>query len=1593
MKQKEFILINKGMRRDLSVSKAGESSAYENRNVRITATDKDTLLSVTNERGNRDAGVVFEGVLVGYGVLNEFVLLFTEDNGISRIYRAELYDYTFRTILIFSGKLGFSADYPIETLVDYETDDVQKIYWLDGKHVLRFLNFSDSSLKKHLVSGDLYNDPVFDFAEDITWFDSDRPSSSAPSVTITKDNGGNSRANGVAQYFMTYYNKNGQQTGIIWSSPLIYLSPDGRGGAADGSNSNRITVTASEIDNTFDYARLYMIVRTSLDGQTTGYIVGESSVSEGKAVFVDDGSHLETSDPASFIFLGGSGVIAGTMAQKDGTLFLGNLTSIGKTGTQKIEEAIRDTAFYLTGDRFKYGKDWESAIVSFRYSSSKVSDDKRCHIPYVLADGYYPYESQLKYTNAQISTFKGGEKYRFALRFIKGNGTMSKPFWIGDRVNPYYPKMRSDYSVSRVIAECIVPDTVIQAASADGYVSAQLMIAQATYADRSVKAQGIVSPTMFNLFRRTYGLTYAQSSWMYRMRGGDCPSRHLDTLTRSDSPYAEMQCAWWPDNSTVPSALYCTDSSGKFVTTPYGYTEFTALRIIVTIEARKAGGKMALVRFYAKYYRNVDDVEASKTYEYMLTPSAWWGWGQLKDKIVANWLSAYESADVPAEYRVTAGFMYSKLDEAMGKATNFKPYTLTYANPSEDGKILLDFTTRDASKLYAKLNREYYFVDENVVTLNSPEISYGAVSLDRNSSIKFRIVGVARMTANISDFSVNVTDGEYPSGPKMPCLLSNVNVTDKCSGLSAWPLIAEYGYRKVNENQYEQVQAPYAYMAYMWQKTGSVPAFGTDNTQWSKLSNKIVANLRYSHWTIYNDYKNGSWDVSPSDIRQLTGLGAKLYEMRLGSNTVTYSADIDELVTMPDNTDYPVFFSLQDAAKGQQLQISSAKNVNDPVHLTYKSDAHTVIALPDNDGKSTILPYMRETERFSLDDVVGNGPYAPWSGESSLSGRTLIYREVDSVEEHVSNLSFGSYGPFKKLSETTSSGIVIMRASLADMGSSAVSDFNRMTSYVGKSYPGRTVYACLKATDGSVLLVDISGAKTASVQVRLYREPVLNLISIRFVSAIAMSSVRLVFYDESGQKTHDVTDTVIGTGTDYMFKEKPSKLGNFSKVGFVVSFAATYTSSDGSTQPVVPALDKTGADDRLAAGSSAFSITNYAEYIAVDGLYINPETNTSEIKFADVSSSPVRFYILDEKHKMTYSGRYSPEYKSPLQSKFSLSDKKLFTNDCPYLYVGELYHDFDSEAENKPELDTRYGGISESAVEGNTFIEAGSRTLLTESEDRDSYAKTELDCSALYDYIYNESNLQSSDFKLPVELSGKAGIAETITLRSLNAISISDILPTSTNKCSGLSIKHDEDGTWKSMIAGMPAARVALLAQDPTYTVAILRNGYARRGKWKKYINKYGILQSTHTERDSRYKKMRCGYANGLPTRRMRIIGYDLMICSDINAMKETSCTWGVGDTRINYNTATLVSSLGTALVLPQPKKYSVTRDGRFSSRSSKDLVELFIGLYHYEDGQWKLASNIVQVRGRASDNTKIWEFDKENIVQTATQKEKTSTV
>ena len=183
MKQKAFVLQNKGMNRDLSISKATESSAYENHNIRVLARDHDTMLSVTNERGNRRVilndqvsenlritedeelritenelfrkvydtsetdTIDFDGILIGWNVLNNHIVLFTNEGTTDRIYRIDYEkdeqhpELEFTPHLLFEGELGFKLNNPIESVVYYETEDIQKIYWVDGENVLRFMNF------------------------------------------------------------------------------------------------------------------------------------------------------------------------------------------------------------------------------------------------------------------------------------------------------------------------------------------------------------------------------------------------------------------------------------------------------------------------------------------------------------------------------------------------------------------------------------------------------------------------------------------------------------------------------------------------------------------------------------------------------------------------------------------------------------------------------------------------------------------------------------------------------------------------------------------------------------------------------------------------------------------------------------------------------------------------------------------------------------------------------------------------------------------------------------------------------------------------------------------------------------------------------------------------------------------------------------------------------------------------------------------------------------------------------------------------------------------------------------------------------------
>lgn len=1597
MKQKEIVLQNKGVSRDFSVSKASNEYAFENHNIRITARDHDTLLSVTNERGNKQVeDLVFAGDLVGWNVLNNYLILFTAGKVPSQgqqidwsyIYRVKYDGESFSSLVIFSGALGFSTLHPIESIVDYETEEIQKIYWIDGVHVLRFMNFSDAYLEKHLVDGTLDLDPVFSFANDVTWFDSTKPASQFPTAILTKDNGGNVRANGTTQYFLTYYNKNGQQTGIIYSSPLVYLSPTDNGGPADGTNNNRVTLAFSGLDSSFEYVRLYQIVRTSYNGTAVAYIVDEAAIINGNATFIDDGTPQSTTDAASFLFLGSQEVIAGTMAHKDGTLFLGDLQSVGRTGIAALEQAIKANAFILHGEEFTYGVDWESNIISFQYSTKTDTQGKKSSIPYITANGFYPYNNQLNYTSAQISTFKGGEKYRFALRFFRSDGTYSKAFWIGDKVNAYYPRITDSATIQRAIALCELPSDIITAAQAAGFYSVQLMIAEANVSDRSVLAQGIVNPTVFNIYNRLNDAPYTQASWMFRPKGGAHPFRHLDSLLKADDRNSELQCVWWGEDDTRPMPLYYVNSSNKLAITPYGTKNYTHIQVTGIVYAQKV-----LVKYWGTltivYYENNTE---SRRDVYNIGGGAPL-YNNSKLKLVNDWLQAYDKSDVPVAQRETEQKIMKYCADALSDATLTAPGTQHYYL----AKMAIDFNSQLKNQLFANNSKEYYFVDENIVTLNSPEIEYGDVKIDSVSDVKFRIVGAAGISGNISDYKITTENFKYPGNRVLKYNFSKQNISSEVEGVSAWPLYAEYGYRDTNSDSEadEATLDVFAYMTYMWQKSGSIPGFAEENeAPLSTLATKVIANLRFAYYSVFNNYKKNPWSVTPRDVRTFDALFSQLYTIKVGSDKRVYSANVDDLVTMPYDTTYPVLYSTTPKAPEENVDLKHLWNTADPVRLSYNSRPHAVISLPSG-TRDTLLPYLFSSDAFTLPatDSTYKGPFVPW--KTGLLSEKVMYRDVYTPDAtKVADVTEGSYAHWTFLEK--SGGKLTAINSSEDTIAALKIAMSRFDKRIGNK--NGYIHVTYTDNDDETLIVNTPNLYFESTEVRVEKDEGASYITVRAYSTdIPMKSVAVIVYGEKSDGTLDTlyNNTETLTLNEYEFYSVVNLEKEYSsyQVAYIITYKWTYE-DDGDTEDVVPQLVRTNASQRLVLYGNGYNTVTHNRYAVLHSApYIDPLTNTEEITFVDIAYGTY-LLVLGTNHVITFGGYGSDvSYQPPTQKMLNLATGSYIPEGSPYLLIGELYKDYDEISKNDPTLDTRYGGISESAIEGSRFIAASEYRLLTEKETKKTYPVATLDCNELYNYIVGLT--EDDTYTLNIAFNnGKS--TEVIALNSISAFNASTTLPTSTDKTTKLCVVYDENsGTWSSDIEDLTAQQKSAMASDSSYKVVLLRFGYARRGKWGKYYNKYGEQQTTHTGRgSSTYKNVRRGYVNGLSAKRLRIIGNDLLISSLSMSQQVNSQTWFTDRAYRKYANATLVSSLGTELVLPNVKmtktrthehQRAVTRGGHICNPSRDGLMDLFVGLYHKEQGEWKLASNVVQVRGRKDNATKLWEFSTDNVVYSVT--------
>ena len=269
----------KGMNRDLSVTAFNPEFAFENRNLRLSTNEFNTLLSWVNEKGTTEMTLVkyvgpptgyvpttIIGSPIGTAVVNHKLIIFTtEPANVSHGQRDYIYslEYTDEgrdraamvcTMLFGENgvNLNFSVEHPIETLVSYESESIQKVYWTDGINQPRVINITGT------INQNAEAASQFDFIPDLNLQEE---------ITVEKMLGANGMfAPGVIQYAFTYYKKNGQETNIFHTTPLNYISYKDRGASPEDKVENAFKISIYHPDTNFDFLRIYSIQRTSING-------------------------------------------------------------------------------------------------------------------------------------------------------------------------------------------------------------------------------------------------------------------------------------------------------------------------------------------------------------------------------------------------------------------------------------------------------------------------------------------------------------------------------------------------------------------------------------------------------------------------------------------------------------------------------------------------------------------------------------------------------------------------------------------------------------------------------------------------------------------------------------------------------------------------------------------------------------------------------------------------------------------------------------------------------------------------------------------------------------------------------------------------------------------------------------------------------------------------------------------------------------------------------------------------------------------------------------------------------------------------------
>lgn len=1018
MQKKQMLVVPQSMQQDIAVSQFPNNAAYELRNMRIVSTGDNTTLCLTNEKSNLDTELQIEGTILGIQVIKtpytingekvikDCAIVFSKNSTVDTIGMVSLINESGESLVyeeLFSGNLNFSVNAPIESIGIYETDSIQKVYWVDGINQPRVINISKEGREK--IS--LTNNTQFDFLPNI----SDNNNLSV-NIEKIKFNNGNFPA-GMVQYAISYFNKYAQQTGIVYQSPLLYTSSNNRGLSAEDKSSDVFKISMSGLNRNFEYVRLYRITRTSLDDTPTVNIVGDYKI--GDTFNVESNTIINSSNSGKIVGLTydvfSAGSLASIFAQENKSRLLTNdsnpyamvINQLPTTGTDsrqdfKIKYVENNITYEYTIPKdvsvwleWTYAVDKGDLSKEYKIGAAVLENTWRRDDTYIIK-GVQVDGGTIIDTGTSVSIvdptellFLGGEPIHPSTIAHKDNTLFLGNFSLERK------------TISSQTKKDLQEHSTVRFEYLDTNSEDNIKNLETQYLYKSTLDKPSNSTTYFQkgeTYRVGIQFLHNTGSWSEVVFLGDY-----------ENPLRVIPNKYNDDIKSKPVLKILVDTPDLI---KEGYIAARPVCVYPSIQDRTVlcqGLTLPTVYNVADRLDNSPYVQAS----WFARPN-YYKQRDFDDSFMSidnRKLYRRDLRGFPLEYRMS----------------NYKnciinlPASLQYNSEIQYGYDILG--TRSASPYLALLedskadrlynishwnfgstNIDYlnnFGVDKTVVTFHSPELdnnydeSLYNISFD---NVKYRIVGYVPVKTTLSDLKLEVENPFNPSiGKFYWSQIEDKSTINNISGLSlaTFPFWVDSVASSKNAYQPEMYDGKYWYSAfpiYAWHRSGSLNNQGKiDNTgnKKSVLKHKVLSNLRIGAPTMYlsEDYN----DLDISNIELFNSDNIEVKKINAWGKELLYYGNIDKIL-VSGNSDTNIWSTeavgsisdkeivadtgsdkispldlVKDGSMGSFTSIAthikdgSHTIVTEPVPIKYKSTPHAVFAFnKDRDGYYTLLP-------------------------------------------------------------------------------------------------------------------------------------------------------------------------------------------------------------------------------------------------------------------------------------------------------------------------------------------------------------------------------------------------------------------------------------------------------------------------------------------------------------------------------------------------------------------------------------------------------------------------------------------------------------